>query len=293
MRGLRIYFGLLVWKYVSPATYLDREFHGWLGVATSARHAWPFWRVESWSTHQTAYGRAAIRKVYAQGRKGVLRKPGLVQYLGKMVLNPRCSLERNMTISPVQLFAHDPASLLPQLKHHLPKSLPVYGCILSNSSSVPTSTSPGHHEPLSTVETSNRLPHAYATFPPSCLSSPPELFAIFVHLPPPMTWQVRFFCSAETRKNLSTSERQTALNLVKDAVTLHLEGPEETRMLGGMSTLWSAGVREMLGTRENEVCDVWLAPEDGAMGEGEVDKEGLEVDEGRRRDCELVRSVNT
>jgi len=80
---------------------------------------------------------------------------------------------------------------------------------------------------------------------------------------------------------------------MKEVVRIHLAGSEGSRMFGGMSTLWSEGVRDMLGTKENEVCEVWLAPENGDMEEGRVDKEGLLIDVGRRQDCEMVSQSRT
>jgi len=92
----------------------------------------------------------------------------------------------------VQLYPHDPSTLLPLLKAHLPNSLPVYGTILSNPSPPSPSTSPGTLEPLTTVETSSYLHSAWYSFPPTTLHNSPEPFVVPIHLPPPMSHQIPY-----------------------------------------------------------------------------------------------------
>ena len=206
-------------------------------------------------------------------------------------------------MSSVQLYPHDPGTLLPLLRAHLPNSLPVYGCILSNHSSSPTSPSSprGTLEPLSKLETHSHLRHAYATFPPSALPPPSPAhrtpFVVLIHLPPPAAQQIRLFCSAETRPGVTDAEREDAAALVTGAVGAHLagEGGAETRMIGGMAEAWCERVRRTCGTRERDTCDVWLAP-DPLEGEGDAAPaltvgadDGLAVDVGRRHDIELAR----
>ena len=188
-------------------------------------------------------------------------------------------------MTPFQLYEHEPESLLPLLQSHLPYSLPVYGSIVSNPSS---SLASGHQREIASDEGNNQVHYAITTFPSSALPYPPDPYVILNHLPSPMPWQVRLFCSAESDPNLTGTAKLEATNLVIETVKEHLKSPQETRMIGALSTVWSDQLRKMLGTRNNEICDVWLASEDNEMT---VDgaREGLIVDIGRLQDCELVR----
>lgn len=80
---------------------------------------------------------------------------------------------------------------------------------------------------------------------------------------------------------------------VNESVKIFVDRSPLTQKLGAVNSLWTQGVAETLGIKENVVCDAYLAPLNFLDSpEGIILKEGLEIDRGREEDCDMVRISN-
>lgn len=222
-------------------------------------------------------------------------------------------MTQNEDAAAVELYRHDPKTLLPLLEKHLPLSLPVYATIKINPWENANTEGTGTLIRSSTSESNDAqdatsiVNYAWATFPPSELNDLPEIWTIIIHLPPPGAHQTRMYCSSETYLHQSClidhpsqlSEDDSNYKLwsqsqvqVNGAIKLLTESSPGVTKLGAVHTFWTKGVAYTIGVKENVICDAYLAPI-GFLDtpEGAIKKEGLIIDKGKRSDCEMVSKL--
>ena len=198
----------------------------------------------------------------------------------------------------VELYPHDPLTLLPLLESHLPYSLPVYGLI--KSSFVSSRTVPDNDITPTTTDVSSNPPSyissvAWLTFPPSSLPIPPEVWTVIIHLPYPMSRQTRLFNSLEPLLTVLPSSTASSSTIPSDSSshspissthpsTLPSTQPQfqqwklgqnqvsnvirkmtqknaVMQIVGALSVLWAESVRLEFGTEAHKICDNWMAPD--------------------------------
>lgn len=192
-----------------------------------------------------------------------------------------------------KLYAHEPRTLLPLLREHMPHSVVLIGTIVANP------TCEGSALPA--------LPPVYATFPP--LKSGGEItsaslaetgvgkydWLVTVALPAPSV-QFRFY---HALTGAPDSERtpelfDTAATMVKESLR-EMQDRYSTRfVLGGVHDLFVDVAREVLGGPRRTSTYLYLAPNGGA-GPTAIDdsnvkwEDELELGLGKKEDAELVR----
>lgn len=203
------------------------------------------------------------------------------------------------TSMPLQLYEHEPSSLLPLLERYLPHTQAVLGAIVS-------SPAPGC-EPRSVLD-APPLETVFASFPPGSLpNDEDEDWLVALALPAPSE-QVRIWHRAEVRLNGAEGARVRALsgsvvspaalrdgtheasktggkdlNSAAEAVvearrTMRQRFPRHF-VLGQLNAAFEPAVRTALGAPGRGICRVFLAPQ-SLPDPGDVDLEqlGLKLD---------------
>lgn len=169
------------------------------------------------------------------------------------------------------LHPHQPATLLPLLRKHLPASIRVYGVLTSNDN--------------------NTLPYpAYTTFTPSQLklNTIPKIWVIIITLPSPLTDQIRIYCSLDLSchqddlGDTGPRTRAEGQKLVESSLEAYKAVSKEFRKVGAIDRLWTDGLRRSWGLEKKPTYWYWLSPvrvEAGSEVEAEVEIK-VEVDRG-------------
>jgi hypothetical protein len=132
-----------------------------------------------------------------------------------------------------KLYVHDPASLLPHLRAHIPHSINVIGALLASGS-----------------------PPVYATFPPK--EEPPNQWVAVVAIP---CGQLYLFHTAlATGIEADREAEADVVASVQEAQRLH---PTHHRV-GGLPIQWAAAVRGVVGGEDRGVTGIYVAG-DAAM----------------------------
>jgi hypothetical protein len=230
----------------------------------------------------------------------------------------------NPSDSAVVLYPHEPLSLVPLLRKHLPKSLPVLSTILENASfsssnfTKSSSSSPNNEEE---EEEGYDYDTVFATFPSADEVDDQDIWAVVVQMSEFDSIHLRFYCSAEIEiprplgppyPRLGEGEAEETIRTFVRGVTesvVRVYGKEIT--LGAISSRWNEAMRSVVDARELVECSVFLAPMSSTAGavagkemngsgdeqvgtEEDRDEEvldglGLMVDRARDEDMSIVR----
>ena len=181
-----------------------------------------------------------------------------------------------MNDKQVELYPHDPQTILPLIRSFLPYSLTIVGAIQRGPIPSPPVTSDPHKEPWL---------WAWTTFSTSSLGllelqTKPvrEDFVVILQLPRTMKTETRLFCSAEANlSKISPPGRAAAQQLVNATVRRFSKMSEGVEVFGAVHEAWTDGINSMLSTPMAEgVADVWSVPND-LRREGESRVRDLEV----------------
>jgi len=209
------------------------------------------------------------------------------------------------TDSHINLYAHKPLTLVPLLKSHLPRALPVLSTILETASSSSPSASSSTSKP-----SASRYDVVWATFPPDYFpgrendpdhsrshDGPEGIWAVVVRMQEGDSIHLRFYCSAEitpsTIGDINTENETEIEQKIQDFVKAVTEcivgiyGQEVT--LGAISSRWNQVMRGVVDARELVECSVFLAPTGCRLREGYLDEGGIkgDTDEGMLADMGL------
>lgn len=183
------------------------------------------------------------------------------------------------TNSNVKLYAHDPSSLIPLLKKHQPRSLPVLSTILENlTTRTQNQTSSGSKQ--SGDDT------VWTTFPPllehsgDILAKAKDIdvdeegvWAVIVRLPDLDTPHLRFYCSAESQYSNHEDEDMERIQGFIRGITESIVGIYGKEiMVGAVSSLWTEEMRRVVDSRELVECSVFLAPPTPTLGADALDR---------------------
>lgn len=184
----------------------------------------------------------------------------------------------------IKLYAHEPRSLLPLLKQHLPYTIGIVGCILN-------SPLPGDETDLPVLDA------VYATFPSSDSGKPQapstDNWLVILALPLPAD-QIRFYHSCEARppSAQSTDELQAAEDMIAASLLDMAKRYPSHDKAGFVHYLWGGIARTTLRGKGRGKYDVWLAPDvtcDAAGGNAVgPDLADLVLDHGRPGDEDIV-----
>jgi hypothetical protein len=223
--------------------------------------------------------------------------------------------------SAVVLYPHEPLSLVPLLRKHLPKSLPVLSTILENAS-FSSSTFTKSSSSINEEEEGYDYDTVFTTFPSVDKVDDQDIWAVVVQMSEFDSIHLRFYCSAEIEiprplgpphPRLGEGEAEETIRTFVRGVTesiVRIYGKEIT--LGAISSRWNEAMRSVVDARELVECAVFLAPMsataeagadqgvragsgdevgDGAGKEDEdvLDGLGLMVDRARDEDMAIVR----
>jgi hypothetical protein len=223
--------------------------------------------------------------------------------------------------SAVVLYPHEPLSLVPLLRKHLPKSLPVLSTILENAS-FSSSTFTKSSSSINEEEEGYDYDTVFTTFPSVDKVDDQDIWAVVVQMSEFDSIHLRFYCSAEIEiprplgpphPRLGEGEAEETIRTFVRGVTesiVRIYGKEIT--LGAISSRWNEAMRSVVDARELVECAVFLAPmsataEAGAdqgvrAGSGDevrdvagkedeevLDGLGLMVDRARDEDMAIVR----
>ena len=167
-----------------------------------------------------------------------------------------------MNDKQVELYPHDPQTILPLVRSFLPYSLTIFGSIQMGPLPSPPSTSDPQREPWL---------WAWTTFSASSLTplelqtkSVKEDFVIILQLARTMKTQTRLFCSAEANlSKISPQSRTVAQQLVNATVRRYSRMSEVVEVFGAVHEAWTDGINNMLSTPMAEgAADVWSFPND-------------------------------
>lgn len=222
---------------------------------------------------------------------------------------------------PVELYAHEPSSLIPLLSKHLPRSLPVLASIQeslpvsSSWTSTSTFTPSPNASSRSKSSDAGKAGALYATFPPDQIpisqrgddGEDERLWGVVFQNTDPTTIHLRLFCSAETSHpssgphddesgpdNEPTEER--IQDFVSDMTRAMVRVYGKRVILGSVDSRWNQVVREAVDSEDFGECTVFLAPpyllteKRDAEDEERVEGLGLEFDQGREGDLDIVSS---
>ena len=202
-----------------------------------------------------------------------------------------------------RLYAHEPRSLLPLLRAHLPHTLVIVGTILANRVSNDEKGPVDDDTPLPPP-----LPPVYATFPPPAHGGDVTLdtlreagigeyeWLVAVALPLPSE-QIRLHHALVA----ATPDQQTGPAKAAAERTIELAIREMARMyptqlvVGNTHEMFESVTRRVVGGAERTKTYIYVAPHAGfghteidLAGVGGVDKEGLVLDHGRPSDAPVV-----
>lgn len=215
-------------------------------------------------------------------------------------------------MSPLQLYEHDPTSLLPLLTRFLPHTQAVLGAIVS-------CPAPGH-QPRGVLD-APPLETMYASFPPSSLPDDGDRdWLVALALPAPSE-QVRVWHRREVELNEAEMARVQRLEgsavssaALRGAGSLQGDeagGARAAEMLtaavramrerfphhfvtGQLNAAWERALRHALGAPSRGLCRVFLAPAQAPGAEGaDLDKLGLKLDRTQVGDEGEVRWTRT
>lgn len=212
----------------------------------------------------------------------------------------------------LQLYEHDPSTLLPLLTQWLPHTQAVLGAIVS--------CPPPWHEPKSVLD-APPLETMWASFPPDSLpSDSDEDWLVALALPAPSE-QVRIWHRAEVGLNEKEMERvkriegsvvsteslraaevegkgkgeevEKAAEQVTEARRIMREKYPRHFVMGQLNAAWEPALRRALGAPSRGICRVFLAPEQSPSTGSDAErlKElGLKLDTTRVGDEDEVSS---
>ena len=157
--------------------------------------------------------------------------------------------------SEVRLYPHEPSALIPLLKQHQPRSLPVLSSIHENLS-IPQPKSNG-----------TGCDVVWATFPHDRLPSTDDedIWAVVIRMQEFERIHLRFYCSAES--TTIRGEDEDGIQEFVRGVTERVVGLYGTEiMLGGIDSRWNSVMRGVVDARELVECAVFLAPMSSTAG---------------------------
>jgi hypothetical protein len=179
--------------------------------------------------------------------------------------------------SAVVLYPHEPLSLVPLLRKHLPKSLPVLSTILENASfSSSNFTKSSSSDKEKEEEEGCDYDTVFATFPSADKVEDQDIWAVVVQMSEFDSIHLRFYCSAEIEiprplgpphPRLGEGEAEETIRTFVRGVTesvVRVYGKEIT--LGAISSRWNEAMRSVVDARELVECSVFLAPMSSTAG---------------------------
>jgi hypothetical protein len=185
--------------------------------------------------------------------------------------------------SAVVLYPHEPLSLVPLLRKHLPKSLPVLSTILENASFSSSNFTKSSNS-IKEEEEGYDYDTVFATFPSVDKVDDQDIWAVIVQMSEFDSIHLRFYCSAEIEipRPLGPPHPRLGEGEAEETIRTFVMGVTESVVrifgkgitLGAISSRWNEAMRSVVDARELVECAVFLAPHSVTAGAGAEQRVG-------------------